>query len=143
MAVSLFPVRGSSLIGMEDKLGRIAMVSLGGVLGANARYLVGIWAAERFGPGFPWGTLIVNLTGSLAIGFFLTLVTERLPAHPYWRLFFAVGFLGAYTTFSAYTYESAQLLVEGAVVRALTNLVGSVVLGMVGVGLGIVLARQL
>lgn len=127
---------------MEDELGRFAMVALGGMLGANARYLIGLWAADRFGAQFPYGTLLVNLSGSLAIGFVLTLLAERFMAHPYWRLFFAVGFLGAYTTFSAYTYESAELLARGDGVRAALNLAGSVVLGMLAVGLGIALARQ-
>ena len=122
---------------------RFVMVSLGAVLGANARYVIGEWAADRFGTAFPYGTLIVNLTGSFLIGFFLTLVADRVAAHLYWRPFFAVGFLGAYTTFSAYTYESAQLLVGGAPLRAAANLVGSVVLGMVSVAGGIALARHL
>ena len=119
------------------------MVAAGGMLGALARYLVGLWAAERWGADFPWGTLIVNVTGCLAIGFGLTLLTERLSADPSWRLFFVTGFLGAYTTFSAYGWESAQLLADGAVGRALVNLVGSVALGLLATGLGIALARRL
>ena len=128
---------------MEDETTRLVMVAAGGVLGAVARYLVGLWSADRLGTDFPWGTLIVNVTGCVAVGFVLTLLAERTSAHPYWRLFFAVGFLGAYTTFSAYAWESAQLLADGAVVRAVANLLGSVVLGMLAVALGIALARQL
>src|SRR5687768_414186 len=79
----------------------ILAVSLGGILGANARYLVGVYVAERFGTAFPYGTLLINISGSLAIGFFLTLATERFQVDPLWRLFFATGFLGAYTTFSS------------------------------------------
>lgn len=133
----------SDMNDVEDEPMRFMMVGLGAVLGANARYLVTGWAADRFGGGFPYGTLIVNLTGSFLIGFFLTLIAERVAAHPYWRPFFAVGFLGAYTTFSAYTYESAQLLAGGAPFRAAANLAGSVVLGMLSVAGGIALARQL
>ena len=59
--------------------------------------------AERLGTAFPYGTLLINISGSLVIGFFLTLATERLSVDPLWRLFFATGFLGAYTTFSSYT----------------------------------------
>ena len=134
---------GVGRTGMEDETTRFVIVAVGGVLGALARYLVGTWASDRLGADFPYGTLIVNLTGCLLIGFGLTLLTERISAHPHWRLFLATGFLGAYTTFSAYAWESAQLLAGGEAARALVNLVGSVVLGMVGVGLGIVLARQL
>jgi fluoride exporter len=118
-------------------------ISLGGVLGANARYLVTVYVAERLGTAFPYGTFIINVTGSVAIGFFLTLVTERYSVDPMWRLFFATGFLGAYTTFSSYTFEAAQLARDGAYGLALLYLVGSVVVGMVGVFAGIVAAERL
>jgi CrcB protein len=118
-------------------------ISLGGVLGANARYLVTVYVAERLGTTFPYGTFIINVTGSVAIGFFLTLVTERYSVDPVWRLFFATGFLGAYTTFSSYTFEAAQLARDGAYGLALLYLVGSVVVGMVGVLVGIVAAERL
>lgn len=118
-------------------------ISVGGVLGANARYLIGLALAERFGPDFPYGTLLVNVTGSLAIGFFLTLVTERLSLDPLWRLFFVTGFLGSYTTFSSYTFEAAQLLRSGAYGLGLGYLFGSVVAGMAGVAAGIVAAERL
>ncbi|MCC7371609.1 MAG: fluoride efflux transporter CrcB [Chloroflexi bacterium] len=119
------------------------VISVGGILGANTRYLVTLYVAERFGTAFPYGTLIINVTGSLVIGFFLTLATERLNLDPLWRLFFATGFLGAYTTFSSYTYEAAQLIRDGAFGLALLYLFGSVLAGMIGVFLGIVAAEQL
>jgi fluoride exporter len=118
-------------------------IALGGILGANARYLVSLLVAERLGTGFPYGTMLINVTGSLVIGFFLTLVTERLEVSPLWRLFFATGFLGAYTTFSSYTFETATLLREGAYGAALLYLVGSVVGGLVGVLAGIAAAERL
>jgi CrcB protein len=118
-------------------------VSLGGILGANTRYLVTLYVAERLGMAFPYGTLIINVTGSLIIGFFLTLVTERLSLDPLWRLFFATGFLGAYTTFSSYTFEAAQLIRDGAYGLAFVYLFGSVLAGMLGVFLGIIAAEQL
>ena len=76
------------------------IISLGAILGANARYWLGGWAAEKFGPSFPYGTLIINVTGSLMLGFFMTLITDRFIVDPRWRLLVAIGFLGAYTTFS-------------------------------------------
>ena len=118
-------------------------VSLGGILGANARYLVGVYVAERLGMAFPYGTFLINVSGSLAIGFFLTLAAERFSIDPVWRLFFATGFLGAYTTFSSYTFEAAQLIRDGAYGLALLYLFGSVLAGMIGVFAGIVTAERL
>ena len=120
---------------MEINLKAILAISVGAVLGANLRYLVSVFAAERLGTDFPYGTLFVNVTGSVAIGFFLTLVLERFDLDVAWRLFATVGFLGAYTTFSAYTWETATLLRQGAYGPAVGYLVGSVV-----VGIGVVLA---
>jgi CrcB protein len=121
----------------------ILAISLGGILGANTRYFLTLYIAERFGNAFPYGTLLINVTGSLIIGFFLTLVTERLTVDPLWRLFFATGFLGAYTTFSSYTFEAAQLVREGTYGLALLYLFGSVVAGMVGVFAGILAAERI
>ena len=117
-------------------------ISLGGVLGANARYLVSVYVAERLGTAFPYGTLLINVSGSLVIGFFLTLATERFTVDPLWRLFFATGFLGAYTTFSSYTFEAAQLVRDGAYGLAFLYLFGSVLAGMIGVFAGIVAERS-
>ena len=86
------------------------LVGLGGFLGAIARYALGGWAAEKWGGGFPYRTLLINVSGSFVLGLFLAVTASRLPLDPRWRLFFAVGFLGAYTTFSTFTYETVQLL---------------------------------
>ena len=118
-------------------------IAAGGVLGANARYLVGLYIADRFGSAFPYGTLVINVSGSLVIGFFLTLISARLALNPLWRLFFATGFLGAYTTFSTYTYEAATLIRDGEYVPALLYVAGSVILGLIGVLAGIAAAEWL
>src|SRR5438067_660394 len=118
-------------------------VGAGGVLGANARYLVGLYIADRLGAAFPYGTLVINVTGSLVIGCFLTFISERVSVSPLWRLFFATGFLGAYTTFSTYTYETATLVRNGASIPALLYVVGSVLAGLVGVLAGIAVAQRL
>ena len=120
---------------------KFLLISAGAVLGANARYWLGDWAAQKWGAAFPIGTLIINLTGSLALGFLTTLATERLMLDPRWRLLFAVGFLGAYTTFSTYTFESFTLMAEGQWVHGLANLFGSTLLGVLAVGLGVFLAK--
>jgi fluoride exporter len=117
------------------------LISLGAVLGANLRYWVGGWAANRFGTSFPFGTLIINISGSLILGFFITLVTDRFLVDPRWRVFFAIGFLGAYTTFSTYTYESMNMILKGQFWSGLLDLFGSSILGAAAVLAGILLGR--
>lgn len=116
-------------------------VGLGGFLGANARYALGVWIIGRVGTAFPLHTLLINLSGSLAIGTILTLLTERLVSDPAWRLFLVVGFLGGYTTFSSYTFEGLELLREGEWLAAVGYVLGSNVLGLGAAFLGMVLAR--
>jgi CrcB protein len=128
------------LVGEWDGV-KYLIVGLGGFLGANARYILGGWVAERFGMSFPYGTLVINVTGSLVLGFFLALTAERLVVHPNWRLFFAIGFLGAYTTFSTFSYESVALRHDRSWLLGVTNLAGSVLLGLIAVVAGIALAR--
>ena len=119
------------------------LISLGAMLGANIRYWVGTWAAGRLGTSFPYGTLIINLTGSFILGFFMTLAVDRLLLDPRWRIIFAVGFLGSYTTFSSYTFESMNLILDNQWLPGLFNLFGSAFLGGVAVFLGIILARAI
>ena len=117
------------------------IISLGAILGANCRYWIGGWAVERFGATFPYGNLIINLSGSFILGLFMTLVTDRFLVDPQWRLLVAIGFLGSYTTFSSYTYESVALMLGGQYVLGLLNLFGSSFLGGLAVLLGIWLGR--
>src|SRR3712207_5312828 len=103
----------------------VLYIALGGAIGAAARYLAGLWIAARLGTSFPWGTFFVNVTGSFLIGIVLVLVVGgTLPAGA--RLFFAVGILGGYTTFSSFSYETLQLLAGGG------NVVGPVLLNTLG-----------
>ena len=117
------------------------VISLGAILGANCRYWIGGWAVERLGVGFPYGNLIINLSGSLILGFFMTLVMDRFLINPQWRLFITIGFLSSYTTFSSYTYESVSLFMSGQYWLGIINLVGSSFLGALAVVLGIWLGR--
>ena len=119
------------------------IIGLGGFLGANVRYVVSGWAAEKWGASFPYGTLLINVSGSFILGVFLAAVTGRLAIDPRWRLFFAVGFVGAYTTFSTYTYESMQLVLAGGWWPGLLNLLASNALGLAAALLGIALGRSL
>lgn len=122
---------------------KFLLISAGAVLGANARYWIGTWAAEKWGPAFPYGTLIINLTGSLLLGLFMALTAERAVIDPRIRLLVATGFLGAYTTFSTFTYESVALLLKGAVVPGVLNALGSTALGLLAVGIGILIGKSL
>ena len=116
-------------------------VAIGGAIGACTRYLVSVWAAGRFGSEFPMGTLIVNIVGCFIIGVFMTLTTERLMVSPYWRLVFAVGFLGGLTTFSSFGYETLRLVEETDLLQAFWNIALNLGVGLGATWLGIVGAR--
>jgi CrcB protein len=124
-----------------NEVTRILWVGFGGFCGAIARYLLGGWIAARFGPQFPWGTLVINLSGSFILGVVATLLAERLVAPPQVRLFIAIGFLGAYTTFSTFTYETLALWENGSYLRAAANIFGSLLAGLLAVWLGVRWAR--
>ncbi|HXH08160.1 MAG TPA: fluoride efflux transporter CrcB [Alphaproteobacteria bacterium] len=119
------------------------IIGIGGFLGANARYLLGGWIAERYGTSFPYGTMVINVSGSFVIGFFLVLISDRFIIHPNWRLFFAIGFLGAYTTFSTFSFETFALVQQRSFFLAVANMAGSVVFGQLAVVAGMLLARLL
>lgn len=112
------------------------LVAIGAAIGANCRFLLANWAAARWGASFPFGTLIINVSGSFAIGLVMALLAQRAVVDPMWRLLLVTGFLGAYTTFSSLTYESLLLARGGAVAPALINLAGSLVAGVVAVVAG-------
>ena len=118
-------------------------ISAGAVIGANLRYLVSLWASQRWGVGFPYGTFLVNITGCLLIGLFFGLGATRINISPELRLFFAVGFLGAYTTFSSFSYESINLLRSGDLLLSMVNIVGSNLVGLLAVIAGLWVARLL
>ncbi len=119
-------------------------VSLGAVAGALSRYYVGLWFVQRLGVRFPYGTLFINLSGCLVMGFFMTLAVERFDLiAPEIRLLIAVGFLGSYTTFSTYGLETVNLLQMGQGGAALAYWLGSAVLGVLSLALGQLLARWL
>jgi CrcB protein len=120
---------------------RYLLISLGAVLGANARYLVGMWSVERFSTGLPLGTLLVNVTGSFLLGFLFTALDGRLPLPSDLRYFVGVGFLGAYTTFSSFSVETLVLLREGSLAYGILNILANNVAGLTAALLGFLLAR--
>lgn len=127
---------------------QILLVALGSALGGIARWSVGLACARFLGTAFPYGTLIINLTGCLFLGWIMTVLSERETGNVVaWlrpddlRLAIAVGFTGAYTTFSTFEWESQGLLRDGHGWAATVYLVGSLVLGLLAVRCGILLAR--
>ena len=119
-------------------------ISVGAIVGANTRYLVNRAMAQWLGTAFPYGTLVVNVAGCLAIGVIATMVTGRLVDRPeVVRLVMIVGFLGSLTTFSSFAYETHSLFDDGAWVRAVANILLSVFAGLAGVRLGILLTPKL
>ena len=111
-------------------------VFLGGGLGANARYFLGQWISSRWGSVFPWSTTLINITGSLIIGLFMAALL-RASWNPDWRLFVAVGILGGYTTFSAFSLDAVLLWERGERLLAATYVGGSVALSILGLVIGL------
>ena len=122
---------------------RLLMIAIGGALGALARYGVSTAIQDRLPAGFPWGTFIVNLTGCFVMGVVATLLTERTMANPNLRYLIPIGFIGAYTTFSAFEYDTFRALTEGAWVAGLLNVLASVIVGYAALWAGVSLARGL
>jgi fluoride exporter len=120
-----------------ELLTRYLLVGAAGSLGAVLRLLVATLCARWFGTAFPVGTLVINLSGSFFLGWFLTVISDRFVVSDNFRLTVAVGFVGAYTTFSTFAYESNTLLQDGSLVKAALNLFGSLLLGLLAVRAGI------
>ena len=119
------------------------LVGLGGFLGANARFIVARISGAIFGVSFPYGTLIINVTGSFALGILVTLIGQRLIPHAHdLRLAIAIGFLGSFTTFSTMEYESHSQFESGSWMLGMANLFGSLFLGLIAVRIGILLVTH-
>lgn len=123
-------------------LDKYLVVAVGGALGAMARYWLGSVIGQALPSRFPYGTVVINITGCFIIGFFLTLASEKINISPNWRLAVAVGFVGAYTTFSTFEYETFKLVETGSGLSALMNVIVSLVLGFAAVWGGVAMARR-
>ena len=121
---------------------RFLVVAIGGALGAMSRYAVALLVAAFWKFDFPLATLLINVSGSLILGFFSTFAAERMAIDPLWRLLIATGFVGAYTTFSTFEFETQRLTESGAIGWALLNVTTSVIAGFAAVQLGVMFARR-
>ena len=116
-------------------------VAVGAALGANLRYLISTWVAQRVGSGFPYGTLLINVTGCLVIGVVLTLAATKFTLSEPLRLLIVTGILGGYTTFSSFGYEAFALIGSGNIEEAVLYMTSSLILGLGAVFLGSLLVR--
>ncbi len=124
-------------------MANIIIIGIGGFLGAISRYGVALWIGQRWGRSFPLGTFVINVSGSFLIGLLMSLFTERFMVNPQWRLLLVVGFLGAYTTFSTFEYETGTLLKDSEWLIAGLNVVLSVFAGFIALKLGEVIAKSI
>ena len=122
-------------------MSKLLVIALGGSLGALARYGLAGFVQKRMGADFPFGTLLVNVLGCVAIGFIMWLVEDRQWVGQYGRLFLTIGFLGAFTTFSTFSYETSALAHSGELRLALWNVLASVLACLAGVELGRILGK--
>ena len=121
----------------------LLLVALGGGLGSMLRYGVSIGATRLFGLNFPFGTLFVNVTGSFVMGMVIAIIARRFGASPDLRLLLMTGFLGGFTTFSAFSLDAVGLYERGAPVAAIGYVLASVVLSLAAIVAGLALARQI
>ena len=125
----------------EIALQKYLLIAAGGALGSIARYWVGSTISGRMGARFPYGTFVINITACIVIGFSLTYLGKRTGMDPAWRYLIAVGFIGAYSTFSTFEWETLSTLRSGAFALAALYAVGSFILGLVATWCGAALAE--
>jgi CrcB protein len=119
------------------------IVALGGALGSMLRFWAGGYVGSRLGTRFPYGTFVINLTASFLIGFVMTLLAERTHWSPNWRYLIPIGFIGGYSTFSTFEYETFRVFQDGEFLIVGLNIVGSVALGFLSVWLGVITGRTI
>ena len=122
---------------------QLLAIAAGGALGSMMRFLMSTWVYSMLGRGFPYGTLAVNIIGSLVMGLLTVLLVERMSLGPEWRAAILIGLLGGFTTFSSFSIETFNLIEAGAYVKAITNMVVSVLVCVSATWVGVILGRQL
>ncbi|HEX6502642.1 MAG TPA: fluoride efflux transporter CrcB [Terriglobales bacterium] len=119
------------------------IVALGAIFGANLRYILSRLVAKLIGPAFPYGTLLINVSGSFIVGWFMIWTTERVLVDPRWRLLIVIGFCGGFTTFSSYAFETMAYFEQGQWGLMATNIFANNLLSLLAVLAGMALARVL
>lgn len=122
---------------------QILSVAVGGALGAVSRYFLGNFISRIIGSALPYGTFVINIVGCFFMGLIMTMIIERGMLSVGWRLFLCVGFLGGFTTFSSFGYETLMLLQEEKILAALAYVGGSIILGLLAAFAGITLAKAI
>jgi len=125
----------------HDHVLKYLMVGIGGFLGSVLRFWLGSFIGGRLGARFPYGTFVINVTGSFLIGMILTVLATKAHWSPNWRYLIPISFIGGYTTFSTFEYETLRLFQDGQLFTAMLNITLSVVVGFAGVWVGAVAGR--
>jgi CrcB protein len=124
-------------------MSQVIAIAAGGALGSVLRYGLSNWVYSLAGRGFPYGTLVVNVLGSLAMGILFVLMVERMGTSAVWRAGMLIGVLGGFTTFSTFSIETFNLIEQGAMAKAAANMLASLILCVCATWFGVMLARQL
>ncbi|HCU53275.1 MAG TPA: fluoride efflux transporter CrcB [Gammaproteobacteria bacterium] len=124
-------------------MSQVIAIAAGGALGSVLRYGLSNWVYSLAGRGFPYGTLVVNVLGSLAMGILFVLMVERMGTSAAWRAGLLIGVLGGFTTFSTFSIETFNLIEQGAMAKAAANMLASLILCVSATWFGVILARQL
>ena len=119
------------------------IVGVGGFAGSIARFWLGAYIGQRMGSRFPYGTLLINITGSFLVGFVMTVLTEKTSLSPNWRYLVPIGFIGGYTTFSTFEFETLRAMQDGQFTIGILNVVLSVLVGFLMVWMGAMAGKAL
>jgi fluoride exporter len=122
---------------------KFIVVGVGGFFGSIARFWVGGYVSNRWGTRFPYGTFVINMSASFLIGLVITLLAEKAHWNPNWRYLIPIGFIGAYSTFSTFEYETLRNFEDGQIIVAFLNITLSVFLGFMAVWCGVIVGRKI